>query len=170
LTARKSTKMTQIKATEFRIGNIVTIDNPEYHPKLKGIPLEITGISSAVDTDGNSTYSIQLSHVNQQPNTYYETYSQFLKFIKPILLTEHMLNKACGFTVVTFSSAGNKYGYIVNHVFNGALTFIVWKYGKDEGKVLSGNRHFDSLHKLQNYFYAEMEKELLIDFNNLYEK
>ena len=73
---------------ELRIGNYVTVDNIEFHPKLKDVVLKVTGISET-----RNDYSISLEHINQIQNTYYETYSQFSFFIKPIPLTEEWLLK-----------------------------------------------------------------------------
>ena len=38
----------ELKATELRIGNFVTVDNPKYHPQLKGVLLRVTGIQEQV--------------------------------------------------------------------------------------------------------------------------
>lgn len=82
-------------ANELRIGNIVTVDNPEYHPSLKGIPLRVTGAQER-SISGKTEYSVNLEHINQDPNTYYDTYSQFDQFVSPIPLTEEVLLR-CGF-------------------------------------------------------------------------
>ena len=87
----------KIDAKELRIGNLVRVNNPKYHPKLKGVILEVTSISETIDLDRKLTYSIGLKHINQKPNTYYETYSQFIYFIEPIKLTTKMLVKNFGF-------------------------------------------------------------------------
>lgn len=81
----------KIDAKELRIGNLVRVNNPKHHPKLKGVILEVTSISETVDLDRKLTYSIGLKHINQKPNTYYETYSQFIYFIEPIALTTEIL-------------------------------------------------------------------------------
>ena len=85
--------MEEIKAGDIMIGNIVTVDNPQYHPKLKDVPLRVTGIQER-SIQGEIECCVNLGHVNQKPNTYYDTYSQFLKFIHPIPLTEDILLKA----------------------------------------------------------------------------
>lgn len=78
---------------KLSIGNFVTIDNPKYHPKLKEVIMEITGINECNPLQGEdgTNYSISLKHINQEPNTYYETYSQFVKYIKPVLITRDTL-------------------------------------------------------------------------------
>ena len=75
-----------MKKNELRIGNLVTVNNLEYHPKLKGVILRVTSISLNSDD-----YSVGLEYINQKPNTYYEEYSQFVRFIEPIQLTEEWL-------------------------------------------------------------------------------
>lgn len=79
--------------SELRIGVLVFVDNPKYHPKLKGIPLEVTGINERLGEDRELTYCVSLKHINQKPNTYYDTYSQLLKFIKPIPTSSEWLRK-----------------------------------------------------------------------------
>ena len=127
--------MEEIKAGDIMIGNIVTVDNPQYHPKLKDVPLRVTGIQER-SIQGEIECCVNLGHVNQKPNTYYDTYSQFLKFIHPIPLTEDILlkvgakkvNHINGYIFWTFSDSKiNKahidiydyktcyYGYSVNH-------------------------------------------------------
>ena len=72
----------ELKAKDLRIGNYVNVYNEEFHPKLKGVTLE-------VDTIDSYRESISLSHININDNKYYESYSQFLKYLKPIPLTKN---------------------------------------------------------------------------------
>lgn len=82
-----------IQANELRIGNLISVKNEKYHPSLLGVPLEVTGISENV-FENESTFSVSLKHINQEPHTYYPTYSQFLKFLQPIPLTPELLENA----------------------------------------------------------------------------
>jgi len=85
-----------IQINELRIGNIVQVVNPEYHPKLLNVPLVVGGISPALTPlDCKPTFSISLENLNQEPNTFYENCSQFIKYVFPIPLTEEILLK-CG--------------------------------------------------------------------------
>jgi hypothetical protein len=84
-------------AKDLRIGNLVVVNNEKYHPKLRGVILEVTGINETRDSEGLWTYSVSLKHINQEPNTYYETYSQFLEYVEPIKLTEDWLSIMLGF-------------------------------------------------------------------------
>lgn len=140
-----------MKAQDLRIGNLVYVDNEKYWPKLKGIPLEVTGISENCDVDGLSTHSISLKYINQKKNTYYETYSQFIKFIEPIPLTEDSLLKLD----------------FVNHGYEGL------EWSKDGITIIGGNDlgfgvkinvridlDFEYVHELQNYYQLCTKKEL----------
>jgi len=80
-----------MKANELRIGNLITIDNSVYWPKLRDLPLIVTHIGQTMNIKGESSHSVGCEHINQKPNTYYETYSQFIENIKPIPLTEEWL-------------------------------------------------------------------------------
>jgi hypothetical protein len=82
-----------MKANDLMIGDLVTIDNKKYWTELKNIPLEVTGIIQTTDTNGQHSHSISLKHINQKPNTYYEEYSQFIDYIKPIPIDDKWLLK-----------------------------------------------------------------------------
>mgnify|MGYP001293278449 CR=1 FL=1 len=84
-----------IKVNELRLNNIVTVDNPEYHPRLKDVPLRVKEVICN-HIDNEEEYVISLEHVSMIPNKLYSTYWQFIGFIKPIELTEDVLMK-CGF-------------------------------------------------------------------------
>jgi len=144
-----------MKANELRIGNLVLVDNPEYHPKLKDVYLRITGIYQAT-----IEYSIQLEHINQNPNKYYDTYSQFMRFIKPIALTEEWLLKF-GFKKV------NDWYEINYSDFN--ITIFFDDYGLIKDLQLSNTNisgaypnvlNFQYVHQLQNLYFALAGNEL----------
>lgn len=131
-----------MKANELRIGNLVTVNNPEYHPKLKGVILRVTSISPNSDD-----YSVGLEHINQKPNTYYETYSQFIRFIEPIQLTEEWLVK------FGFDKAVNGW-WSSDEIFSyrdGYFGFGVDRHTK-----------IQYVHELQNLYFALTGEELTI--------
>jgi len=74
---------------ELRIRNLVTIDNPNAWPDLKGVPMIVTGISTRVNIPDfpKSNGGVTLERG-------YDTYSQFNEFIKPIPITEDWLQRA----------------------------------------------------------------------------
>lgn len=139
-----------IDARELRIGNIVYVDNEKYHPKLKNIPLEVSGISECIGLDNEKTYSIGLKHINHNPNTYYETYSQFIKFIKPVELTEDLLLK-CGFV------KKDNYCFYYNGI---RLIPIRDLYLRGNFPIRADIKY---LHQLQNLYYALTGQELEIN-------
>ena len=138
-----------INAKDLRVDvSIVTVDNPQFHPKLKDVPLLVTGISKTRDCEGNMTFGINLEHINQQPNTYYESYSQFIKYLKPIPLTNEMLEK-CGFIF--------KLKYCIWR--NEKLEIVQWEYPiyklSDELEV-----KLEYLHQLQNLYLDLIREDL----------
>lgn len=140
-----------MKANELRIGNYVTVDNEKYHPKLKSVVLLVQAIDYNRDTENKNTHSINLEHINQEENKYYESYAQFIKFINPIPLTEEWLVK------FGFNNKGNKYtidnSRIICHL-------------KIDIKV-SGSKyrlnHIKNVHQLQNLYFALTGEELTIE-------
>lgn len=82
-----------IKANELRIGNLVTINNPKYHPSATGKIVQVIGIYPTQGYENEKSHGVNLEEINQLPNTYYENYSQFICFIDPIPLTEEWLLK-----------------------------------------------------------------------------
>jgi hypothetical protein len=134
----------KIDVHELSIGNLVTVNNPDYHPQLKGVVLRVTGI-----TPNEKDYSISLEHINQIPNTYYPTYSQFLKFIEPIPLTEEWL--------LRFGFKKNRAGCSMKGL---KITFdsdekIFWvDYN------FTGTCELRYVHQLQNIYFALTGNEL----------
>ena len=83
-----------MKASELRIGNIVTVNNPEFMPQLKGIPFKVYSISPVMSIKGNEwTYSIGLISLNNNENIVLPLYSQFIEFLNPVRLTKEWLAK-----------------------------------------------------------------------------
>lgn len=154
----------------LHIGNIVTVDNPKYHPKLKDVPLVVTGIQERSDLDGG--YSISLRHLDFSRENW-QTYSQSLNFIKTIILTTDIANKIEGIIIrktpitdiyslsiniyptewkaISFTiDYGNQYIYIRQGQLN--------EHRHDDDVVTIYNGDFDgliTLNKLQN-IYSEM--------------
>jgi len=148
-----------MEVNELRLGNLVMVDNPNYHSKLKNIVLEVTGISQILDRENKPTHSISLCPINLKPNKYYETYNQFIKFIEPIELTEEWLIKF-GFEFKKTDHA-NSYkfdNFRFNFVFDGKLKGNVFlNFGN-----LSFKNYINSIPKLQNLYFALTGEELTI--------
>lgn len=88
-----------MKASELRIGNLVTINNPEHWPLLKNVTLIVGGVNKCTPLKDveNTDYGVQLFD-NSDFKTRYsatKTFSQFICFIEPIPLTEEWLLKFC---------------------------------------------------------------------------
>jgi len=139
-----------MKANELRIGNLVTVNNPEYYPKLKGVILRVTSISPNRDD-----YSIGLEHINQKPNTYYQSYSQFIKFIEPIAISEKLIVE---------------FGFENNELELGRWTFAKFWFNVKSGQLrlvdksglLLTHDNLKCVHQLQNLYFALRNEELAI--------
>jgi len=147
-----------MKENELRIGNLVTVNNPKYHPKLKGVVLRVTSISPNGDE-----YSIGLEHINQKPNTYYQSYSQFLKFIEPIQLEKEVLNDNFK------SDNGNFWIDLQTHYLElitvGSDWFPIYSQlpefsSEEEQRVNLNSIQF--VHQLQNLYFTLKGEELAI--------
>ena len=145
-----------MQSNELRLGNLVTIDNEKYWAKLKNMPLKVIAITQMPQLDG-STNGVSLEHINQIPNTFYETYSQFIHFIKPIQINEAWL-KSFGFQETYNSQFRLKFDHSVN--------FIGFDFSKNEDKSMEGFRYYGHymkikyVHELQNLVYALTGEEL----------
>lgn len=154
-----------MKETELRIGNLVIVDNEKCHPHLKDMPLAINGISPRPDNNHNPTHSIGLQHIEQEPNKYYESYSQFLKFVKPITLTEEWLVKF-GFAEKESVSGFNYfYKYFKQSDTKGCEQDSKFSLGRKGTEVFINSKWIcgvQYVHQLQNLFFALTLKELEI--------
>jgi len=144
-----------MKANELRIGNLVKVDNLEYHPKLKEIPFVVTGITEAVGFENERTHTIGIDHINKKPNTYYPSYSQLIQFIKPIPLTEEML-LSFGLYVNFENEAGKIYK------FREKDELIDYPILAKKDEPIKFRKREIYLHDLQNIYFALTGKELNI--------
>ena len=105
------------------------------------------------------------SEKNKFDNVYIECEESFewteYNKLEPIPLTEEWLLKF-GFSVINESSAGKRYGYVINGVFNSGLTFTFWKTTKEVGKFFRGDLELKSVHQLQNLYFALTGAELTV--------
>jgi hypothetical protein len=149
-----------IEANQLRIGNYVTVNNEKHHPKLKGVPLQVTGMYLRTGIDNEPTYSLDLNHPNEEPNSYNETYSQFMKFVKPIPLTATILEQAGFIKGKPFENTGHvpyhdkEYkGFVIIDCLDG--TFWLADYKPYDVKI-------EFVHWLQNVYYFLIGSELNI--------
>ncbi len=149
---------------ELEKGNLVMVDNEKHHPKLKGVPLMVTGFNPRVGVDGESTYSVSLEHINQEKNTFYESYSQFLKFIKPIPLDHDSLIKL-GMEQTYNSKFRTRYDLLIDYRFGYEINKVYTN--NPSGIRFFGNiaENLKYVHDFQNFYYWNSgKKELKFDF------
>lgn len=136
-----------MKATELRIGNLVTIDNPEFWKGIKGNVLEVNGINIASSLDfPKSTHSISVRDEKF-------TYSQFNEFIKPIPLTEEWMLKFGFEKDGDYFSLGN---------FHYHLPSCLFYSGNDHVSGGNADAIIKYVHQLQNLYFALTGEELQI--------
>lgn len=147
-----------IKPEDLRLGNHVFVENPIHHPKLMVVPLKVTSIEPRPYLDGSWTHSVSLEHIVEKENEYKESYSQFIRFIKPIPLTEEYILKfwfrldhrsETGSGISFYHHTSAYYGVQLRDniwYFRAGHTFIECKY----------------IHKLQNAFYLFTGEELTL--------
>lgn len=162
----------EIKPQELRIGNIVTIDNQIHWPQLKDFPLSITAIELVSERDfPNSSASIRLISEARQ------IYSQFSEFIKPIELTPEWLTRL-GFQDCNdpeFDNWAAAKMYFKGMIQVGAFrtdqneTVKYTSYFVKHPTFLNGNpiNHINTVHQLQNLYFAVSGEELAIDKTSL---
>mgnify|MGYP003434912012 FL=1 len=146
-----------MRIDELMIGNFVTINNAVYHPKMKGIPCAVTSIS-----DKGDEYSISLIQIDRKPNTFYESYSQFLKYIEPIPITEEWLLKL-GFNKMSGCFNFDRSKELGHHFGDFALSV----YDTTQLKFWRGDRYCgvivcEHIHELQNLFFSLTKEKLKI--------
>ena len=141
-----------MKASELRIGNFITIDNEGYYPKLKNIPVKVSAIVPTMNST-EWTYYLHLEHVNQEPNMFAEEYSQLIKWVNPIQLTEELLLKW-----------GFNYSRYNTHIVYSMRGFFDLIYYLD-AEIFCFEKlklNINHVHELQNLYFALKSKELEI--------
>lgn len=153
-----------MKAEDLKIGNFVTVDNEKHHPKLKDVPLKVTHINSCMGIEEEervSTYAIGLELISKEPNTFYEDYSQFIKFVFPILLTEEWLLKF-GFLKMPYRMSGSdvwqreKYRILISF----SEKYCLCIEGISPATYMIAE--FEYVHQLQNLYSALTQTELTL--------
>jgi len=150
-----------INVNELRIGNLVTIDNKEFYPIMKDVPLQISQILERESLKkGIWTHAVSLEYPNKLKNVYYQNFGQFLEFIKPIELTEEWLLK-CRFVESYRSDFRVKYEHKkCNEIgFDFSCRSIIESGFRYFGKHIK----IDYVHQLQNLYFALTNEELKIN-------
>jgi hypothetical protein len=124
-----------MKPSDLRIGNLVTVNNTKHWPLLKDVPLSIEGVNKCKPLEDveNTDYGVQLFDNSDYKTRYShtKTFSQFLCFIEPIKLTEEWLIKL-GF----YKSSGE------NPHFTKGNTLLIFKTNY-ESESIEDYYHFE---------------------------
>lgn len=143
--------------------SIVMIDNPEYHPKLKGIPMIVMGIRES-NYKQQIGWSITLFKAgNPIVPEDCDEYNQKINYLKPIPLTEEVLVDWCGFEKIN-SNVPN----LCRKEF--IIGYMNIRFDSIDGirisPVYSGSAiplpDIKYLHQLQNLYYSLKQTELII--------
>jgi len=126
---------------EFRIGNLINYRIVDKMDKRKEW-LEV----SEIDYD-----DLRIIGAKHEMNQDYQI----------IELTEKWLERL-GFSVINESSAGKRYGYVIDGIFSSDLTFTFWKTTKEAGKFFRGDLELKSVHQIQNLYFALTGRELTV--------
>lgn len=161
-----------MKANELRIGNIVRVDNESCHPQLKDVLMRVVSIEHRHDLP---EYSVRIERVVKDNSDVNANYSQLIRFIKPIPLTEELLlkygfSKLNHFTVTNslYKPIGrdryicigdidnaNQMVYLET-IINGKITDLVCVHNYDyDGRLY--------VHKLQNLYFTLTGEESKIE-------
>lgn len=147
-----------MKATDLRIGNLVTVNNPEFWPQLKDVPLSIYSITpnKSIKND-ECSYSIGLISLNDRDNITMPLYDQMIEFIEPIPLKGIFWkygNTDSNDDEFIWESAVRDIRY---YLVNGFIQRTKGQYCP-----LSNNEHITYLHQLQNLYYILTGFELAL--------
>lgn len=153
----------QLKTQDLRIGNLVTIDNPNAWLKLKDIPLIVTGVNNLITEDEKKMFPHSDGKVWMKGE--YETYGQFSQFVSPIPLTEEWMLKfgfensyRSDFTVTMQHATNDKFGIKINVSTGMSLVYL--------GIPI----RIEFVHQLQNLYFALTGEELTIKEKSCEEK
>jgi hypothetical protein len=150
-----------MKANEIRLGNIVRLNNPKYHP-------ENTGKNYIIDSIKSDDVSL-IDYENMPCIILY----QYLKYIEPIPLTEEWLLRF-DFIFIEKSKYGNKYRFPMadwGFTIENSFTEGKWFFGHEYYDALEESLNYQSLHfahnvkyvhELQNIMFALTGEELKI--------
>ncbi len=137
-----------MKIEDLRIGNLVRVNNKQFHPNLKGAILRVTGLYER-SSNGVIETSVNLEYGR-------ETYSQFVEYIKPVALTEQWLLDL-GFKVKReFYEKGKLSILLANlkdYLPNGRVYYNSWAIMESQPKYV---------HQLQNLYFALTQEELIL--------
>ena len=145
-----------MKASELRIGNLVTVNNPEHWPLLKNVPLIVEGINKCkpIESIQNTDYNVQLFDNSDFKTRYFatKTFSQFICFVEPITLDEDWLLRF-GFE---WKNNGLRNKKICIRQLGGAYCLFL------SNESLNFEKRFEFVHQLQNLYFDFVGEELVL--------
>ena len=148
-----------MKATELRIGNLVTINN-ELLPETKNEIYKVYGLNAKFDLSfPDSSGVVSLNHTKS-----IRIYSQFDEFIEPIPLTEEWLLKF-GFEKDEYAKDFRLGKYWVENRYFDSYEKSMFLFGCYQFNKIYITSNVDVLkyvHELQNLYFAITGEELTI--------
>lgn len=139
---------------DLRLGNFVTVNNPNNWIELKNVPMLVTGLKSDINDQQKSIFLHSNGLIAVKSD--FETYNQFSQFIEPIALTKDWLlrfgfkDTPSGFEKIIY----NKYRFSVILFKKFASFGLSGPFG------LFDFRKPKYVHELQNVHYSVIGKEL----------
>lgn len=132
----------------LKIGNIVTVNNPEYWVILKNKPMIVCGLYKYTEQDDAV---ILLNHLNRNENIIIPAVSQRSEFIAPIKLTNEWLLK--------FGAKKDLKKELYINIQDGNDTRLYLKNGfiqlcKGAYSPIVNYKHTKYVHELQNLYYS----------------
>ena len=147
-----------IQPQELRIGNYVTINNPNSWIELLNIPIIVTGIDFSMTKKEKEIWAHSNGKIRVENE--YNNYNQFSQFIDPIPLTEEILLKF-GFEKIKSDEYPHK--YIINKYMSDEVE--IENLNSQNCFIFSHGKKFSSIkieyvHQLQNLYFSLTGKEL----------
>lgn len=140
-----------MKIEDLRIGNLVSVNNKQFHPNLKGAILRVTGLHE------RSRNGVVETSVNLECER--ETYSQFMEYIKPVALTEQWLLD------LGFNQIIEKQWYLHFHdvcltLYEDSEQYMVQIHDMEIDESSIFLKSIQYVHQLQNIFFILSGKEI----------
>ena len=146
-----------MKAKNYRIGNLITIDNKELHPTLVGVVMEVISIGTTKPINGlsDTDYGVSVNVLGNTRRITEPEYSQFIRYVKPIEITEEWLIDFGFNLVVKEGNQGEFRVYQLNEITYNTNHGWWWKH-----YLIVQPKY---VHQLQNLYFAITGQELTIN-------
>ena len=150
-----------MKANELRIGNLVKVNNQEYHPELDNEILVVVGINQTDNLERTGrTHSVSMNHLDNKKNYVIPAVSQLEMYVQGIELNDKNIQEL-GYTLTDTNSAGNVWNIVkIGEFINEDFQIIYFNRTKEYKRR---NLRIKYVHELQNLFFAVTGQELTIN-------